>query len=233
MFAKSYIDFMPKLKDSFESIPLDEIEKLSHRLKSLIIRNKRKIKDLHDYAQIFGSLDIVRGLEYHFDNFLTHLNSLSAKSEIEDDTMLDHEAIAYLGRLGQLYYFARSIGKISGCPKIKELYLFRRKIVGHRSIDYPADESLQEQILHTYCFQTRTFAGRSTPNENREERRKLIFELMSSPAKYSTNEWKITYQVLSEGKHADFTPQSDHKIICSEIENMYFSIFDSRKDVHL
>ena len=129
MFAKSYIDFMPKLKDSFESIPLDEIEKLSHRLKSLIIRNKRKIKDLHDYAQIFGSLDIVRGLEYHFDNFLTHLNSLSAKSEIEDDTMLDHEAIAYLGRLGQLYYFARSIGKISGCPKIKELYLFRRKIV--------------------------------------------------------------------------------------------------------
>ena len=130
MFAGNSSHQLPKLKDPNEGRPLENILPFHNRILSLIVRNQHKIFDLHDYAQIWGSLDILQGLEYHYNNFLEHLRALAAKDHLGDDRMLDHEAVAYLHRLGQFYYFAQSLKLLKDCPKIKELYLFRRNLSG-------------------------------------------------------------------------------------------------------
>ena len=96
MFWGFSSDQIAHLKDANENTPLEDIPLLASRIASLIVRNKHKIQDLRDFTQIWGSLEMVRGLEYHHNNFLLHLQSLSNRDSLEDDSMLDDEAVAYL-----------------------------------------------------------------------------------------------------------------------------------------
>ncbi len=161
---------------------------------------------------------------------------MACKDTLGDDRILDHEAIAYLHRLGQFYYFARSLKLLQGCPKIKELYLFRRKNIGHRSIDDPyikngrLEDELPEQIWQAGCFLRRIFSGKMDPNFDPEKGIHTDMEVFLTPKKYLSKKAFISYQIISNGAHATFIPQQDHPLILKEIEGAYIKLFASKKN---
>ena len=107
------------------------------------------------YSQIAGAIEMLSGLEYHHDNVVRISGGLGA-GEIVDETCLYHEAVAYMNRLGQFYYFAKS-SLVSRCvndlteriPSILKYLPFRMKHAAHRSIDHPRDEPEDVQLLQT------------------------------------------------------------------------------------
>jgi hypothetical protein len=107
MFTGDYALLLHALLDPNAGISLEQIPKLSQRIFSQIIRNKRKIRDMHDFTCITGACDFVEGMEYHYENFLVHLQKLGLQEYLGNDRMLDHEVAAYLHRLGQFYYFVQ------------------------------------------------------------------------------------------------------------------------------
>ena len=136
---------------------------------------------MHDYTHITGSMQFVEGLEYHYNNFVSHLKALASKACLEDDSMLDHEIVAYLNRLGQLYYFVRSLDLLEICPKIVELYLFRKKNTGHRSIDYPLkDDDPNEQIWQSSCLRRKSFDCKFDDTFTHEDFREYKTEFLTA-----------------------------------------------------
>ncbi len=224
----NYLAFLQQLKDPNEGRSLEDILSFPERIRSLMVRNKLKIRDQHDFTQIWGSLDIIRGIEYHHNNFLAHLQALAAKDQLSDDSMLDHETIAYLHRVGQWYFFGRSLKLLASCPKINELYLFRRKSIGHRSIDCSENDPPFEQIWQAGCFSRRTFAGKLSPNFDPTKDMSEDMDLILTPKRYQSKNMFIQYQILSNGAHATFVPQNDHLVITKEMEEAYIRLFNSR-----
>jgi hypothetical protein len=228
MNKDNFSHLITDFKDLKEEVLLEDNPVTSKRVLSLIVQNKHKIKDKHDYTQIMGSLQFLEGLEYHYNNFTNHLQNLAAKECLSDDSMLDHEAVAYINRLGQVYYFIRFLRKLKQCPKIKELYLFRRKNTGHRSIDLPTDEDTQhEQIWQSGCLRRKSFSGKFDENFTVDDFQEYKNDFLN-PKRYIHKKVFVSYQILSGNKHADFTPQIDHPIILKEIEEVYIKLFASR-----
>jgi hypothetical protein len=50
---------------------------------------------------------MMEGLEYHHDNIIRITGALANGDDVSEKGV-DHEAIAYLNRVGQFYYFAKS-----------------------------------------------------------------------------------------------------------------------------
>jgi hypothetical protein len=228
MTKDNYSLLIADLKEPSEGMaPKDN--SMSRKIFSFIVQNKHKIRDMHDYTRIVGSLQFNEGLEYHYNNFTTHLQNLAAKECLFDDSMLDHEAVAYINRLGQAYYFARSFNMLKHCPKIKELYLFRRKNTGHRSIDCPIEkeDNTKEQIWQSSCLRRKLFSGKLDENFTVEDLQEYKNDFLS-PKRYTNKKVLVSYQILSGKRHADFTPQSDHPVILKEIEDVYVNLFSSR-----
>lgn len=225
MIKDNYLRLIADLKDPNEG---KENLKVSQRVFSLIVQNKHKIYDMHDYTRIMGSIQFLEGLEYHYNNFTNHLQILAAQERLSDDSMLDHEAVAYINRLGQIYYFIRSFNLLKHCPKIKELYLFRRKNVGHRSIDCPTDEdATHEQIWQSGCLRRKSFSVKFDENFTEEDFQEYKKDFLT-PKRYIHKKVLVSYQILSRKRHADFTPQIDHPIILKEIEAVYTKLWSSR-----
>ena len=128
------------------------------------------------------------GLDYHHDNFMhafcllapyyerlfsclrkTNENvsgeSLSPFPTGEERKLLeslDHEALAYINRLGQFHAFAKSRNLKSLLPRASELMVFRNKHAAHRSIDDPRkedNEHLQEAHAFAFGWIQHTIAG--------------------------------------------------------------------------
>lgn len=93
-------------RDPNEGVPLEFVESLSSRAYSLVARSTSVLLQSH-FMQIGGVACILSGLTYHHDNFVAHVASLMPRIE-EDYEAIRHEAVAWVGRVGQLYYFARS-----------------------------------------------------------------------------------------------------------------------------
>lgn len=224
MFLNQHSDFQ-NLKDLNENISLDDIPVLCSRIESLIIRNKHKITMAIDFVQIWTSLEMVHGMEYHFNNLQNHLKRLSNMDCLGDDTMLDHETVAYLHRLRQFYYFIKSRDLFKVSPKINELYLFGRKLICHRSIDDPWEEDEEaDQIWQAQCFHNRSFSGNVKPDF--DPKKGILKDLNPlSPKRYQSDKMFVSYQILSNGKHATFTPQQDHPIVVKEIESAFIRLF--------
>ena len=148
--------------DPCPGVPLDEITPLSRRCWSLLVRNKDGPTLQEGYSQIAGAIEMLSGLEYHHDN-VVRISGMLAAGEMEDDTGVYHEAVAYVNRLGQIYYFAKSslasrcVSDLSGAiPTILKYLPFRMKHSAHRSIDYPRGESEDTQLFQTTAL-TRFF----------------------------------------------------------------------------
>ncbi|HEU64440.1 MAG TPA: hypothetical protein ENH96_03515 [Chlamydiae bacterium] len=191
-------------------------------MNTIKIRENISLLITYRYHQIKSFVNSAQGLEYHYNNFLSHLKELAIKKTLEDDTMLDHEVTAYLNRLGQLSFFLVSQKLMQYCPKIKELLLFRNKNTAHRSIDTPRKEdTLHEQIWQSGALMRRIFSGKVNPGNPLEEE---MLEFLT-PQRYNSNKAFISYQIISGKIHADFTPQKDHPIIIKEINEVYKRLF--------
>lgn len=122
---------------------------------------------------------MLSGLDYHYDNFMSKFkllksyyqrqekrmdllkkgmrnnspNSLATASELQVLECLEHEAFAYINKLGQFYYFAKAFGLESQLSRASELMRFRHKHTAHRSIDSPRkDDDANVQEWHAQAF---------------------------------------------------------------------------------
>lgn len=128
-----------RIEDSFPDSPLPSISPVSARAWALLARSRDNPVLQQHFLQVSGAVSMMKGLDYHHDNFMRIIGGLARGDEI-DESPLFHEAVAYVNRGGQFHYFARSrfvkgwLGTI-GLPKIDVLKHFRDKAGSHRSFD--------------------------------------------------------------------------------------------------
>lgn len=160
--------FDPKnipLEDPHPNLPLDKINLLSSRAWTLLIRSKDKNLVRRHFISIVGAIDMMRGLEYHHENFcriITELGFIPLHTPLEETKRLGlvHEAVAYLNRLGQFYYFASSEFVSNSLPQWRDIIptifkfkRFRDKHSAHRSLDTPRfDDNPRDQQVHAWTF---------------------------------------------------------------------------------
>lgn len=156
--------------DAFPNLPLSEIRPLSAQAQSWLARASR-IPGFPEArsVQIAGAVKILSGLDYHHHQFMMHFGQLAphyerlaafkvhsagdnvsppmiTQVEREHLDALDHEASAYLNRLGQFYYFARSMKLLSLITHaVKLVQSFRHQHTAHRSIDM-SEKSLAMEL---------------------------------------------------------------------------------------
>lgn len=167
-------------------------------------------------VQISGAIDILEGLEYHHSQFMSQLAPLKSflacvgKPMAECPTpppptpeesqalyCLQHEAVAYVNRLGQLYYFAKSVNISGHVVKTEALLPFRRKYSAHRSVDMPRNESVQEREAQARAFGFHhLFIG-----------------------------GKVVFQIPADGTHHHLNIQDDHPIVISQAVEMFTAIY--------
>jgi hypothetical protein len=139
--------------DPKAGVPLETVWPLSQRAYILMLRNRTRPALQSGFLNVMGAIEMLEGLEYHHDNVL-NLSQHLANGEAVEEACLYHEAVAYVNRLGQFYYFARSrlvsqaVGNPLGrIPTILKFMPFRMKYSAHRSIDAPCGETENTQIL--------------------------------------------------------------------------------------
>lgn len=139
--------------DPLPGMTLESISPLSLRAYVLMIRSRDKPLLQEGFLNIAGAIEMLSGLEYHHDN-VVRLSQRLADGEALDEAFLYHEAVAYVNRLGQLYYFARSAliarainDPLELIPTIRKFLPFRMKHAAHRSLDAPRSETEDTQIL--------------------------------------------------------------------------------------
>lgn len=166
--------------DPFPYVPLDGILPISARAESWLARAAiaHELSE-GEPAQLYGAVQILCGLDYHHDQFVGHLEQLApflnrrkafldelkripstgtvspplpTDKEREHLDAFRHEAVAYLGRLGQFYYFAKNKSLDNILPRTKDLLVFRHKVTAHRSIDRPRGEPLKLREMHAMAF---------------------------------------------------------------------------------
>ena len=160
--------FDPKywnLDDPYSLLDLNDITPLSARAWSAFVRSKSKNIVKEGFLNFIGSIDMMLGLEYHYVNFCSILNEISELPildvHLRDKKLsLIHEAVAYLNRLGQFYYFASSdfvTTKVNNweniIPTIIKFKRFRDKHSAHRSLDKPRNQdSSHHQQIHALAL---------------------------------------------------------------------------------
>lgn len=88
------------------------------------------------YQQVKGIKYIILGLEYHYSNFIKVVG-------IKNEFNWFHETVAYLNRLGQVYYFLKSdfMGvNPEDMPIIDRAVQLRMKYGAHRALDNPRSD---------------------------------------------------------------------------------------------
>lgn len=146
--------------DPFPDLSIDEIRPISQRAAAYFVRNREDLNDY--YVELFGAINMLKGLDYHFDNTLSYFHQLTPFDDfrklIEEDRqqeafaasqrnsrysgLSNHEIAAYLNRLYQFQNFSTSdlVRPISSRLKksgIKHALKFRHNLTGKRMIDRP------------------------------------------------------------------------------------------------
>lgn len=165
--------------DQFPNLRLLEIFPLSARATSWRARaSLDNVFSEEEIVQIDGSIPMLQGLDYHYNHFISQFHQLASYYERHEsylkDSMsgqrrnlpypsstdterqtfrsLEHEAIAYINRVGQFYYFAKSFEHQSFLLRASELMPFRNKHTAHRSIDMPREETVHEKMWQAMSF---------------------------------------------------------------------------------
>ena len=138
--------------DPCPDVELEDIPSLSLRAFALMIRRRSHPLLSEHFLSVVGAIEMLSGLEYHQSN-IVRLGHLLASAPWQDaireeyETNVFHEAVAYVNRMGQFYYFARSAcvrkalsGAAAHIPTIEKFIGFRMKYTAHRSIDAPRGE---------------------------------------------------------------------------------------------
>lgn len=112
----------------------------------------------------YNENSIINGLIYHFDNYSILHSSMSpinagtyTKIKRNQNWLkiiaMRHELAAYLNRMGQFYYFAKSarVNKYNisleiEIPTILKFMPLRHKVTSHRAIDQPKRNDITEHV---------------------------------------------------------------------------------------
>ncbi len=113
---------------------------------------------------------------------------IASEAEAKKLDALDHEAVAYFNRLGQLFYFARSAGHEALVPRVAQLMSFRNKHTAHRSIDVPRSEDRAHLQVQAMAFGFYRMTLDNFP----------------------------CYQIVDEGVHKQFRLDTDHLLVMTE-----------------
>lgn len=143
------------LIDNNSDKEIDAIHPLSARAFSLVARNWTRPLLKLGFINVTGAIEMLEGFEYHHDNII-RLSAELAKGERVSETNINHEAVAYLNRLGQFYYFTKSdfvgnaISDVDAIiPTIAKFLVFRNKHTAHRSMDAPKkDDTYDLKLSH-------------------------------------------------------------------------------------
>jgi hypothetical protein len=96
-----------KLLDPAPNVPICKIPRIADRAIALMARNRDKPLLNTGFLHIYGAIEMVAGMEYHYDNFVC-LSRQWASGQQGDELCFRHEAVAYLNRMGQFEKFVRS-----------------------------------------------------------------------------------------------------------------------------
>jgi len=216
--------------DECPGTSLDTVFPISKRTACLIARNKTKSVLKTNFLNIQGAVEMMKGLDYHHDNFMNVINSL-AQIGLTDEAnefrcILLHEAVAYLNRLGQYYYFLRSDFVRKNCaaaesfaPTIVAFVVFRRKHSAHRSIDAPKGESAHVQT--TQAMSMSSVWGQMFEPKPGHPCHLSQVKTQGGIEEFSRNQWKNSYlvfQLITDNPNDwhNFSIEKEHPIIMEE-----------------
>jgi hypothetical protein len=211
--------------DRYEEVELGNTNSYSDRAVSLIARNRNKPSLKTGIVNIVGATDMLAGMEYHYGSFM-YLCSRGAEGNFVEDKHLDHEAVAYLNRMGQFYHFSDSafVKEAIGAPDvliptIVKFLVFRNKHGAHRSIDKPRHEEQHTKGLQAGSLSV-SIGGR------RRQRKSGVPDIefpteahASSWARFQLDLWEHSYVIytITDGQfYVNFTPETDHSMIMRE-----------------
>jgi hypothetical protein len=198
------------LRDPDPGALLDEIYPFSRRATALIARSAAKTLLQTHFLQIAGTLSILEGLEYHRERFAETIARLASGLTV-DHKPLRHEAVAYVNRAGQFYFFANSNlvkqkGNRPPIPYLKSIIHFRHKHTAHRSIDDPRPDDTEE----LQAYQAMSMGS---------------YYMLFQPRSHSTLQssgtiWSRSYAVFQistgEGKFYHLNIERDHDALMAE-----------------
>lgn len=201
-----------------------------------MIRNRAKPLLKEGFLNIVGAVEMIAGLDYHHDN-IVRLSEQLATGVATDEIDLYHEAVAYLNRMGQFYYFvksrfvARAVSRASDqIPTIQKFVVFRMKNAANRSIDAPRDEPEDVQLSQAMSL-TRAWGKLMTLKPGARE---VIWsgEIKAESLiarEIHRQQWEtrhLAFQIFdsTSGKHVNFTIQREHEQICAEAYALLSSV---------
>jgi hypothetical protein len=127
---------------------------------------------------------------------------------------LEHEAVAYVNRAGQLVHFALSAPidmKPGSMPKLMELKHFRDKFAAHRSIDRPRPED-DDNIQRLHAMSLTAFGGSGFEPKHAGVRHDPTFD--------EVRRWRDYYLVyqarIDQERVAFFSVERDHPVVLAE-----------------
>jgi hypothetical protein len=221
--------------DQHQGVALDAINPLSQRAYALMVRNSSKPSLQVGFMNVVGAIEMLGGLEYHHDNVM-RLSGQLAAGAATDKTSLYHEAVAYVNRLGQFHYFARSrlvsqvVSDLSTMiPTIQKFLPFRMKHSAHRSLDSPHSETESTQILQAMSLSRAV--GRMMmlkPGARDVIPDKAILDA-GGLARFHQLQWQncyITFQLFDEStnSHVNLVLEKEHPTISSEAYDLLASV---------
>jgi hypothetical protein len=150
-----------RIPDPCPGQSLSDINPVSLRTATLIARSTNRPILQRGFVNVYGAVEMMKGLDYHHRNAMQSIDQLAALQGFSGEeeaafSSLLHELVAYLNRAGQFLYFVRSrfvtetIGDTTPLiPTLAGLKRFRDKHTAHRSIDDPHVEDTPDlQVVH-------------------------------------------------------------------------------------
>lgn len=210
------------VEDPAPGIALDHINSISIKAMALLSRSANNPILCDNYIRVRGLVDIIEGIEYHFNNFVRLYNEKFYCFGMKDNSV-DHEVVAYINRCGQFHKFCgsdfyKNFRSIS-MPTLDRVMMFRHKHAAHRSIDDPRKgDSDHLQVVHAVSLTG--IIGRLY-----SERPDFVNDGTKNHEIPLCKRYILTYQIQTEEAEAiNFTPEIDHPILINEIYDLYSNL---------
>ncbi len=177
------------------------------------------------FLNICGAIEMLAGLEYHHGNILRICVNLSEGIRL-DEKAIDHEAVAYVNRMGQYHAFAKSLFVRQAIadadlliPTIVKFMVFRNKHAAHRSIDTPHKEDEHTREMHARAL-TSAFGAMFSPKPGVSVPMPKISDY-ASLERWRVESWKTNYRTFyildpTTNRNVSLTIEIDHKQIAGE-----------------
>jgi hypothetical protein len=216
-------------RDPNEGVALEDILPLSARARALVVRSRQRSLLKVGFINIAGAIEMLAGMEYHHRNLVRTCLELG-EGETDDETAPDHEAVAYVNRMGQFYFFAKSAlitnavkDPLALIPTIVNFAVFRMKHSAHRSIDAPKPRDT-DGLQWSHARSMSSSMGRMMLLKPGKEATQV---LPAGPIDerawraHKSELWRknyLTFQIHDgdTGSRKNLTIETDHAVIASE-----------------